>query len=270
MDSKEITAILGRQLFESGHSPICANFQTIFLHECDIISVNANGYLHEYEIKVSASDFKADFKKKAKHQMLKSGPYVKVNKKGEVSHLGCSYFTYVCPACLIREDQVPPYAGLIWIHADGRIDHKIQAPQLHKYKSDAALVKKISHNLTQKHLFGSSYMTVQNKEAKEKKKDMESERRRAEFQMLMNEEYFNPDGFTKMMFSSGLKKLFEECKAEYVDDYNEHLRLLLEKRKREAAPPVVILPSEKKALKPEPKPEPDIPGKRKLVPKSKR
>lgn len=37
-------------------------------HECDILAVSKSGYLTEYEIKVSKSDLKADFKKKHKHE----------------------------------------------------------------------------------------------------------------------------------------------------------------------------------------------------------
>jgi len=184
MDSKEITTILGRQLFEMGHSPICANFQTMALHECDIISVNSGGNLCEFEIKISASDFKADFKKIFKHTTLAKGPYAKVSKQGAVTHLACSYFTYVCPACLIREDQVPPYAGLIWIHADGRIDHKIKAPLLHKFKADAAIIKKIAHNLTQKQLFGGSHMNMVSKENKERAENYKATKKQTQLQML--------------------------------------------------------------------------------------
>ncbi len=37
------------------------------LHECDILKVTLSGYATEYEIKISKSDFKADFKKKHNH-----------------------------------------------------------------------------------------------------------------------------------------------------------------------------------------------------------
>ena len=221
MDSKEITAILGRQLFEMGHSPICANFQTIALHECDIISVNSGGNLCEFEIKISASDFKADFKKVFKHTTLKSGPYAKVSKKGEVTHLACSYFTYVCPACLIREDQIPPYAGLIWIHADGRIDHKIKAPMLHKFKADPAIIKKIAHNLTQKQLFGGSHMNMMAKENKERVEGYKADQRRTQFNMLLSLAENEPRQFQKLMIDDKTKKQYEEGKTEFPQEFKD-------------------------------------------------
>lgn len=164
LDSKEITRILSTHLFELQHTPICANFQTINLQECDVISVSPSGYLFEFEIKTSVSDFKADFKKTAKHDRLSNGQgvfYPPKNKAGEqrTEFISCSYFWYVCPACLIRDDMVPEYAGLIWIHYDGRIEYRKPCPQIHAVKADTRILHKIAHNLTQKHLFGSSYTT---------------------------------------------------------------------------------------------------------------
>lgn len=240
MDSKEITTILGRQLFESGHTPICANFQTMALHECDIISVNSNDYLSEFEIKISASDFKADFKKTAKHKTLKNGPFVRVNKKGEVTHLACSYFWYVCPACLIREDQVPSYAGLIWIHENGRIDTKIKAPLLHKIKADSKIIKKIAHNLTQKHLFGSSYMTLQGKEQKEDKIRQAEIRKQGLFNNLLTTQYYNPERFKLFMSQEHYQNMYEEGKKAYPEVYAEHVKFMEEeaRKKQETKPEI--------------------------------
>jgi hypothetical protein len=172
LDAKEITTIMGRMLFEKGHSPIAPNFSTYNMHECDIISVTKDNYTYEYEIKVSLSDFKADFKKVNKHKWLASGKGVIIHqgkRKGQISHLICNHFYYVCPACLIDEALIPDYAGLIWIHYDGRIDYRKLAPRLHTYPADDKLLRKITHNLTQKILFGKSYVTMKIHEQKEVK-----------------------------------------------------------------------------------------------------
>jgi hypothetical protein len=172
LDAKEITSLMGRMLFEKGHSPIAPNFMTYNMHECDIISVTKDNYTYEYEIKVSLADFKADFRKVKKHEWLASGKGVIAHqgkRKGQITHLICNYFYYVCPACLISEDLIPSYAGLIWVHYDGRIDYKKTAPRLHTYPADDKLMRKISHNLTQKNLFGKSYITMKINEQKEAK-----------------------------------------------------------------------------------------------------
>lgn len=43
------------------------------LHECDILKLTKSGYATEYEIKISKSDLKADFKKKHTHD----SPFIK-------------------------------------------------------------------------------------------------------------------------------------------------------------------------------------------------
>lgn len=43
----------------------------IVSHECDVLTVNNNGFITEYEIKVSISDVKADLKKKHRHSCNK-------------------------------------------------------------------------------------------------------------------------------------------------------------------------------------------------------
>lgn len=271
MDSKEITSILGRKLFEMGHSPICANFQTMSLHECDIISINSGGSLCEFEIKISASDFKADFKKIFKHNTLKNGPYIRTSRSGEITHLACSYFTYVCPACLIREDQIPAYAGLIWIHSDGRIDHKIKAPQLYKAKADPSIIKKIAHNLTQKQLFGGSHMSMVAKENKNREADNKEARRRNQFNMMVLLLEKDPKSHDKRMLENNYNDLFKAGSKEFP----EELTPLVYPSFPQPIPILKDAESEKLKDKkivpiPEPIPEAKQPqsGKRKLVKKT--
>jgi hypothetical protein len=171
LDSKTITGILSRHLFEKQHSPIAPNFQTIYMNECDVISVNKRNLTHEFEIKISLSDFKADFKKTQKHRLLKTGKGTVVHrgkKTNQISFQTCNYFYYVCPACLIHQDMIPSYAGLIWVHYDGRIDYKVKAPLIHSVPADENLLRKIAHNLTQKLFFGKSYVTLLMHEQKER------------------------------------------------------------------------------------------------------
>lgn len=74
-------------------------------HECDILLINTTGYATEVEIKMSVSDFKADFKKKHKHddERLKYLYYA-------VPH-------YIKDKCL---ELVPEYGGLMSISKNKR------------------------------------------------------------------------------------------------------------------------------------------------------
>lgn len=82
----------------------------IFHSESDFFCVSKSGYVIEVEIKISRSDFKNDFKKTLsdgnnKHQHLKSTSTYKPNK-----------FYFAVPEGLIKKEEVPDYAGLIYIH----------------------------------------------------------------------------------------------------------------------------------------------------------
>lgn len=111
--------------------------------ECDLFELTPAGYVNEYEIKLTVSDFKADALKQTerrrgpwvdglwtwiegqnKHQMLQS------------SHVdGPSRFIYVCPENMVKE--VPAWAGLIEIvqtEHGMRERPKIAPPLLHRQK----------------------------------------------------------------------------------------------------------------------------------------
>jgi len=134
--------------------------------ESDFISVTRAGYIHEYEIKISKSDFKNDVKSKSgKHEVVQCGcrspkeyeqMYIKDYEKIGLSEVPPwiakklttdnkiignrpNYFWYVCPENLITE--VPEYAGLIYCKPYLQIVKP--APRLHKGKISSVMEKKI-------------------------------------------------------------------------------------------------------------------------------
>jgi hypothetical protein len=72
-------------------------------HECDVLTISRSGFATEYEIKRTRSDFFADFKK-PKHIQMRRG------NGGQLSR-----FYFVCPQDLISIDDIPKYAGLIYV-----------------------------------------------------------------------------------------------------------------------------------------------------------
>ena len=139
--------------------------------ESDKLIWTKSGYIYEFEIKISRSDFKNDFKhKKDKHIILK-GPtdeeqlmpsfyesyewnkhlYKSIDEcKARLeptdqyyiaNHRKPNFFYYAVPDGLIKEEEVPEYAGLIYIPEDNESMRIIKkAPQLHKEKyTDAQL-----------------------------------------------------------------------------------------------------------------------------------
>ena len=114
----------------------------VYLWESDYLLFTKSGYAYECEIKISRGDFKNDKKKSEKHLILEEDNSDK-NRP--------NYFMYVVPDGLITEDEVPEYAGLMYI-----IDYfpycKIvkQPKKLHNEKYDVNklnLVDKFYYNM---------------------------------------------------------------------------------------------------------------------------
>jgi hypothetical protein len=132
--------LIQQQLRYSFLSPSSVKYFTenlnVYDWESDVLKITRSGYAYEFEIKISRGDFKNDFKhKKKKHLLLEN----KENKSKMPN-----YFYYVVPEDLITEDEVPEYAGLIYVHAtiigNSRVYYQFQeikaAPKLHSDKID--------------------------------------------------------------------------------------------------------------------------------------
>jgi len=136
----------------------------IYLYEweSDFLSVTRAGYMHEYEIKITKADFKADAGKTEKHQIVETGyrelnryeqmviedrekhgeaipKYINVAENNKVPSKRPNYFWYVCPDYVT--DVVPDYAGLIYCKPYLKIVKP--APLLHKAKITTEMEKKI-------------------------------------------------------------------------------------------------------------------------------
>jgi len=108
-------------------------------YECDLFVATKNGYSIEYEIKLSIADFKADFRKWAKHRRLLDP--------------ACGHpfrptrFYYVVPEALITKDAIPDYAGLLYIakvNSGWRrfvVQEKKRAPRLTRDKTPELTVQ---------------------------------------------------------------------------------------------------------------------------------
>lgn len=135
----------------------------LFDWESDLFTLTKSGYSIEVEVKISRADFLADFKKVDKHLLLSSHNKKHVRhryrdyatdwgydgggKFHKLDGLACEVsfcdpktkipnrFYYACPSGLIKVDDLPPYAGLLWVDEKGHVDQVKQAPLLHKVKN---------------------------------------------------------------------------------------------------------------------------------------
>ncbi len=156
--SNNIAAGLVMDLYEKGHSPITTRFQGFGLSECDVLSVSKSDYIYEYEIKISKADFKKDFIKE-KHQMIMEGKFVKQSNKGTWYNVP-NYFYFVVPENLISMDDIPSYAGLIYLKKWIKYDKEYscfeiikKAPIIHKTKATTEFIRGVAHQLSCKVVF---------------------------------------------------------------------------------------------------------------------
>lgn len=123
--------------------------------ESDFFSVTSSGYLCEVEIKISKSDFAADFIK-FKHKIFESRNQTEVIKEAKYKYSKRwkkqvrrapekkinpqetkmpNRFYFACPEGLLNVDDIPEYAGLIYVTSTAATIIK-NAPLLHKRKED--------------------------------------------------------------------------------------------------------------------------------------
>lgn len=97
--------------------------------EADLIRILPSMIAYEYEIKISASDFRKDAAKTLKHLAL-NGDHPAARKKGRCAQR----FYYVAPPGVILADRVPSHAGLITFWPNGKPKLVKRAPKLHDHK----------------------------------------------------------------------------------------------------------------------------------------
>jgi len=134
----------------------CENVSYLFYQsECDVLSLLKSGYITEFEVKISRSDFKADARK-SKWKFFDNRIETGIP----------NYFYYACKEGLISKDEIQDYAGLV--HVDKKGCHVVKkAKRLHSHKKDIIKVlRKFCRIKSERKYFGSCLMTHQNNKLK--------------------------------------------------------------------------------------------------------
>ncbi|WP_321331850.1 hypothetical protein [uncultured Bacteroides sp.] len=122
----------------------------VFGWESDYLALTRSGYWYEIEVKISRSDFNADMKKVQKHNILSSKISIdgKSYSSSNNKHLfnRPNYFYYAVPEGLITKEEVPDYAGLIYIDEYKFYRIAKMAPAIHKDKIKIDLQDKFYYN----------------------------------------------------------------------------------------------------------------------------
>jgi hypothetical protein len=174
MKTNEIADILLKSLCERSFPIFLTTFAGQGFSEADVFGINRNGFMYEYEIKRSRADFFADFKNKPdKHRKLKER--YSIHLYDEWKHgkqTGDTYecilipnrFFFVCEEGLIKPEEVPEYAGLIYIDPTiNFITEKKPAKLLHKTKANNRIYERVATVLSQRMFYGCSYFTFKHK-----------------------------------------------------------------------------------------------------------
>lgn len=134
-------------------------------NEMDLCCVRKSGYIEEIEVKISKSDFQADFKKiaylKLTENELLTMPRLwnsmgKVNKHEAIAQgrVLCNRFSFLMPRDLVEKCDIPDYAG-IWVYdPDTKREWVSQlrtATLLHKRKVSPDVINKAARNMTNRY-----------------------------------------------------------------------------------------------------------------------
>lgn len=182
-----IQAILLTYAMErKNHQFAVPNVTMIYPWEADMVSVTSSWLVHEYEIKISRSDFLADKNKKMKHQDLQqrfsTGAEFRkpeTTRQRTLFEMGLTtgfkirvpnYFWYVTYGFDIEITELPPYAGWMtveWKKGTGwdkqwgfRRSIQRKAPRIHTDKMAEATRLKLGRWLSfkLKNLYRTNYL----------------------------------------------------------------------------------------------------------------
>lgn len=252
----------------------------VFRWESDKLLWTKAGYIYEFEIKISRADYKNDFKHKAEKHLLLNSKYPKLSDtierdlfsnlhKHEQKKYPCitmeqihsirgypegtpmpNYFYYAVPEGLLEPDEVPPYAGLVYITTDNSgiykddpdkwyHDIKVmrQAPQLHKTKyTDAELnlgekfyynMKTWKRNYRQQMVYSLMYRKrlqdeLESKGQERSYKEMEDALKDAERRAKMYEEsaLMNKKLYLEMVEGADYDKIERHMLIDYIKGLN--------------------------------------------------
>lgn len=158
MTAKQIEQALGKDRITSGDKIVCCNVNFVLKGQQDLLAVTSTGLVVEYEIKVTRSDFFRD-KVKGKDQYFKMVDIVPDRIPNK--------FYYVVPIGLVEVDEVPDWAGLIYITENLVPYSKKAAPLIHKHKHDLQKIyRKITTLYQQRQFLGCCLMTYKNRQTR--------------------------------------------------------------------------------------------------------
>ena len=159
MEIKQLQKHFQKWLYEHACIYQSLNYSKSF-YEMDVFGVTRSLISTEIEIKTSYNDFKADFKKQAKHYLLSEGCNSSIRNIP-------NKFYYGCIPGIIPLKEVPPYAGLLYCNEDGTIDIIKPCKMLHSEKVHQNILISMLQLNSERDVLGCALLTYKNKKAKD-------------------------------------------------------------------------------------------------------
>lgn len=160
-NAKEIQKLIAKMQVLKHHIVI-ENFTPFHRYEYDVMSISKSEMVCEFEIKVSRSDFKTQKEKTKQFNYSKQITDGRAEQLDKSKVLVPNYFSYCCPDGLIKEDEVPKFAGLYYLK-DGII-REIKSPKrIHSHNFKLEVIKeKILRYYSERTYLGGCRMTYEN------------------------------------------------------------------------------------------------------------
>jgi len=151
-ETKKVTRNVLNFCLGGGYEMVCANAY-VFGWESDVYAITKKGYAVEFEVKISKADFKKDFEKEkhlhfkgigvSERKYIRGYGFQETGKMKVLPNRGMpSRFYYVCPTDLIKVEEIPKYAGLIYVDTEYYgIEIVKTAPRIHSEKVEESIYK---------------------------------------------------------------------------------------------------------------------------------
>lgn len=158
---------LQKAFFRKTHNRYTLLVPNVYLRnyscELDLFGLRRSGYSDEIEIKLSVSDFRADFNKSVQvlleEKVMHENGYL-TQYKPMLKHEAiqskltpCNYFSFLIPHTIIDKCDVPDYAGLYMFTKYGRVKQVRAAPLLHRTKLSAESNYHVASKMAMRHWY---------------------------------------------------------------------------------------------------------------------
>lgn len=186
MTAKEIQTLVAKDFLLRGHPFVCENVKYLFSDwEHDVVTISKNGFIYEFEVKLSRRDFTGDRRKKRKWEAYS------IN-----THSSPNYFSYV-----FGEDVVIPVEEInsifgIYQVIDNVLQQIRRPKALHKHEHPLDPIKdKFLRLYAQRRFLGMALLTHKNKRIVEGKTQEKEHNFKTESNEPVAERETNPDLF---------------------------------------------------------------------------